>query len=373
MNQAAPMGGGSGFNYSDHRFDASVEAVEELLGDLMGIEAAAQAVRSTYIRRQLGGNDDGATTTFPLTLPVRHPFTVYPMLALEPAGEEGSHQTWLNSAFAAGKSGADGAATWMRGFMANYYEVDAQALITGAIQQAALIEEHGTQIDEDLALINVTLGVHWEGDAKDEFLYWCAKANSVPLALLHYATAAQVCAGACGDVIGAIQQTMLQQTEQARTALSTAVAAWREDADQFPFAPGTGWKFKEIGVALQGKIDEYVAMIPVPDVIPGFVVDTVAAATQGKVLSKIPALGPAMKTYQWLTLLESEEKDVAQQPTAAEITQGLKGGLLGLADEGDASLALLADRISLLAAELEAADVLVLPRLPRDPTGSYDA
>lgn len=360
----------SGPDYSDERFEAVTTEIEELLGDLLGIETAAQMLRDYNLQRQLHPEDtQGGANPRRFTIPASTPFEVWPSVHDFANGQEVDYQRWIDGAFEAGKAGAGGMGPWLRYLADGFYLVDTKAMISSAAQQADLALHHGTQLDQDLADVSGNLAVHWEGDAKEAFFEWFPFAYGVPSALFHYANAAQACVGICAGVIGGAQAALLQQAEHARDALEEALKAWRDDFDQFPFPPGTGWAFKEIGIAIQGKVDGLTEKIPGPDII----VDALTGKAQDKVLSKIPGSGPVMKAYDILTQLEANEVDVKEQPTAQEIVDALEARLRAIAKEGDDSILKLGDRMTALAAELDDADVLVLDRLPRDPQGTYDA
>ena len=362
-------GGGGSLDYSPARLETVTDEIEELLADLMGIETAARTVRDYFASVR----DEPGVAPAPkkILLNAAKPFHVYPVLPAEEVGADGEKfgwDTWINGAYDVGAGSAAGNAAWLRSIADNYYLVDTGALISGANTQGDLVLQQGTQLDEDLADVSSTLAVHWEGDAKDEFFHWFPLAYGVVGALLQYANAAQVCVGACGDAIGATQQALLRQAESARDTLQGIIQAWHDDFDAFPFPPGSGWKFKEIGTALQGKIDQYTQHIPGPD----WIIDTAESAATGKIISKIPGAAQVVKTNDLLTALESSEKDVGEQKTAQQVLDLLETAFRGIVKEGDDTLHRLESNIATLAAEVEGADILVLQRLPRDPQGSYD-
>lgn len=354
-------------SYSDAAFDAALEEIEALLADLYGIEAAAQAVIDYAYAHGGAGQDQNPMTTVPLTLPARRPFEVYPTLPLASVELErdGGYQPWLTAAFEAGKAQAGGTAAWLKAVADNYYLVDAQAIIAAAQEQSRLTHEVGARIVGDAAEVSGNLAVHWESDAKEQFFEWFPSAASVVSALLFYADSAQLSAGAAGDVIAATQKTLMRQAEEGVVAVQEAVAAWRDDYDVFPFTPGSGFLFSQIGSAVSERIEEYSSRIPAG----GFLADKLI----GKAVSKIPHAAAALEGYSILTQLEVKDMDPKTPASASQLSAEIEGALRTIVVQGDVAIGKLGDKIAALAAEVASEPLLVLERLPRTPSGSYTA
>lgn len=356
-------------NYSDERFEKVTDEIEELLGDLLGIEAAAKAVRD-YIQQGQDSPDPEPKTTFQLTLPATRSFEVYPDLAL--VGSQSEHQAWIDGHFEYGKQSAVALAAWWRSWVTNYYLVDTEAIISAAATQADLVLAHGTQLDADLVEVSGNLAVHWDGDAKEEFFEWFPRASSVVTALLLYADAAQTSAGAAADVIAAVQQKMLRHAENCRDTLTEAVEAWRKDNDVFPFPPGSGYKFAEIGHAISAKIDDYVQNIPGDGIIVrGLEKATSEGIKEG--LGKLPGGKQVTTTYDLLTKAEQYDTDETQPATGLELQTAFEKTLQQIVAEGDKALDKLSAKITALAKEVASEKLLILARLPRSPEGTYTA
>ena len=137
----------------------------------------------------------------------------------------------------------------------NYYLVDAQAIISASLQQSAMTHAEGVKINEIFKEVSGNMFAHWEGEAQEAFGEWFAVATGAVSALLWYADSAQLSAGAAADVIAATQKSLMRQAEIARDTLKEAVDTWREDNDVFPFHPGSGFKFEQLGagVSLEGR------------------------------------------------------------------------------------------------------------------------
>jgi hypothetical protein len=348
-------------DYSDSRFDAAVDEIESLLGDLYGIEAVAQAVLAHY---QSPDAEPGPKTNIPLTLPASPPFEVYPVLPSAVMDPAATYQPWVNSVFEAGKMQAAGTRAWLKALADNYYLVDAEAITGAAQQQMDVAHDVGVQIDEDFIEVSGNLSVHWDGEAKEAMFEWFAAASAVVSALMHYADAAQLSAGAAGDAIGATQQLMLRQAELGRDALKEAVDAWRKDNDVFPFSPGSGFLFKQIGSAISEHIDEYADKLPGPG-------DLIVKAAIGKGVRKLPYSKQVLGAYKLLKALEAKDTDEQKPESAAQLIKAIEDGLSDVVKEGDQALAKLSGKINALSEQVAGDQVLVLPRLPRSPEGTY--
>ncbi|WP_436698391.1 hypothetical protein [Nocardioides sp. BYT-33-1] len=375
-------GGGISFDYSDQRFETVTSEIEDLLADLMGIEAAAEMFRTYLANLKLHHEGEQvAPTVRPMTLPAAEPFTVYPVLPEPPfdtSGDQHSYQAWINEAYELGRIGAAGTGAWLRSIMDNFYLVDAEALIDGADQQAALVIQHGTTLTANLGEVNAALADEWDwdGDSMDAFFTWVAVADAAPAVMLLFAYAAQSTVAKAGAAIGATQEAMLQQAESARDVLETTLKAWHDDADAFPFPPGSGWKFKDIGKAVGGLIQSKVDALSdtLPDLGPlgNLGKDWALNKAKDTLISKIPAVKPATTTYKILTALEANEKDVESQPTAQAILDKVEQAFRAIATEGDAAVTTAGEGITALAATLDGADELVMPRPDPTPTGHYE-
>lgn len=375
-------GGGISFDYSDQRFETVTDEIEDLLSDLMGIEAAAEMFRTYLVNLKLHHEGEQvAPTVRPMNLPAAEPFTVYPVLPEPPfdmSGDQHSYQDWINQAYTAGAQAAAGTGAWLRSIMDNFYLVDAEALINGADQQAGLVIQHGTTLTANLGEVNAALADEWDwdGDSMDAFFNWVAVADAAPAAMLLFAYAAQASVAKAGAAIGATQEAMMQQAENARDALEATIEAWHADADAFPFPPGSGWKFKDIGTAIGGVIQSKVQALSdtLPDLGPlgNLGKDWALDKVTSKLISKIPAVKPATLTYKILTTLEANEVDVDKQPTAQVILDTVEQALRAIAKEGDAAVTTAGEGITGLAATLDGADELVMPRPDPTPTGHYE-
>jgi hypothetical protein len=349
-------------DYSDSRFDAALDEIESLLGDLYGIEAVAQAVLDFAYKNP--DEVQGPKTNIPLTLRASTPFEVYPVLPSADMDPAATYQPWVDSVFENGKLKAAGTRAWLKAVADNYYLVDAEAITSAAQQQMELAHNVGVQIDQDFIDLSGNLSVHWEGDAKEAMFEWFAAASAVVSILMIYADSAQLSAGAAGDAIGATQQLMLRHAENGRDALEEAVAAWRNDNDVFPFPPGSGFLFKQIGSAISEHIDEYT------DKLPG-VGELAAKALIGKVVKKLPYSKQVIGGYKILKALEAKDTDEKTPESADQLITAIEDGLRGIVAEGDQAVEKLSDKIKALADQVAGDPVLVLPRLPRSPGGSY--
>lgn len=129
-------GGSSGF--APERFRTVTDQIEELLADLMGIEAAAQFIRDFNVRTASGDAENVAPTVRPLTIPARTAFTVYPIL---PMIVDGDWQSLVSQAFEAGKGGAAAVGPWLRSLVSRFNDVDATGLVNSAVAQGAALED----------------------------------------------------------------------------------------------------------------------------------------------------------------------------------------------------------------------------------------
>ncbi|MCR1781726.1 hypothetical protein KVF89_04190 [Nocardioides carbamazepini] len=379
-----PDGGGGGisFDYSDQRFETVTDEIEDLLADLMGIEAAAEMFRTHLVSLKLHHEGEQvAPTVRPISLPASKPFTVYPILPEPPfdtSGDQQSYQDWINEAYAAGAQSAAGTGAWLRSIMDNFHLVDAEALINGADQQAGLVIQHGTTLTANLGEVNAALADEWDwdGDSMDAFFTWVAVADAAPAAMLLFAYAAQSSVAKAGAAIGATQEAMMQQAENARDALKATIKAWRDDADAFPFPPGSGWTFKDIGTEIGGVIESKVQALSdtLPDLGPlgNLGKDWALDKVTGTLISKIPAVKPATLTYKILTTLEANEVEVEKQPTAQVIIDTVEQTFRDIAKEGDAAVTTAGEGMAALAASLHDADQLVMPRPDPTPAGHYE-
>lgn len=349
-------------DYSDGRFDAALEEIESLLGDLYGIEAVAQAVLDFAYKNPDEVADP--TTIIPLNLPASTPFEVYPTLPSAEMDPAATYQPWVNGVFENGKMQAAATGSWLKQLADNYYLVDAEAITSAAQQQLAVAHDVGVQIDEDFIELSGNLSVHREGDAKEAMFEWFAGASAVVSALMLYADSAQLSAGAAGDAIGATQQLMLRHVENGRDSLKEAVAAWRNDNDVFPFPPGSGFLFKQIGSAISEHIDEYADKIPIAG-------DLIVKTLIGKGVKKLPYSSQVLGAYKILKALEVNDTDEKKPESAAQLIAAIEEGLRGIVQEGDKAIDKLSGRIKALADQVASDNVLVLPRLPRSPEGKY--
>ncbi|MBC9732209.1 hypothetical protein [Nocardioides marmotae] len=345
--------------YTDEAFAKALDKVEELLADLYGIETVAEEIRR-YAHSPDGAGDEAFKTTTHINLPAQQPFTVYPSLPVA----DRDYQTWADDAFEVGRLKAAATSAWLKHVAGHYYLVDAEALTTSAQHQSKELHALGVEVDDMVAEVSSTLAVRWEGDAKEQFFEWFPMANTVVLALLFYADTAQLVAGAAGAAIRATQDALMSRAEEAVKSLEAAVAAWRDDYDVFPFPPGSGMKFKEIGIAISEAMDEYTSQVPGGEVI--------ANQLTKKSLKQFPVARYVTTGYQIVTTLEVNDKDPETPTTADNLRTAIEGEIRDIAREGDLALAKLDDAIAEHARAVASDPLLVLARLPRTPEGTYD-
>lgn len=348
--------------YSDARFEAVTEEIEERLGDLMGIEAVASSLRSLIQQQATDPENADLLNTQTYRMPTQIPYTVYPSL---PIVDSEQNAPQLDGIFETGKGAAFGTGSWIRGLLVQHlYGVDAGAIIAAAQSQQASLREVRNELVDEFSDVKILTLRHWTGGASDEFSIWADEVFGVVDALLQYAAAAQVSAGATGDVIRASQRTMLEQAERIRDDLDDALATWREDADVFPFPPGTGYKLTALVNAVTGKVQDYV------DKIPGGQIIVDKAISSGKATKYVGAFNTA---FDLLEDLEAKDTDPETPDTAAQFMTGIETAFSDIATKAESALDALGEKIALDHAEITSEPALALARLPhpRNPGGTY--
>lgn len=245
--------------YSPEAFANVTEQIEEHIGDLMGIEAAARFVRANLT--PTAGADSGPVGLEHLTIPAAEPYSVTPML---PMIVDQSWQQLINEAYQAGKKVATGLAAWLQILVDKYKDVDPSALITSAnLQQAKLESVAGVLGIEHEVNVRVLTTRHWTGGASDEFVIWSEQVHPSVDATLTLAGYAHAVVGASALVIKQTQQTMMGQVTSTREGLNTSLAHWRSAADIFPFPPGSDIRISESMNKVEGSIKDAVGDVPV--------------------------------------------------------------------------------------------------------------
>lgn len=353
--------------YSDGAFESVTDEIEELLGDLMGVEAAAKAMQQ-FIAGLADGDENVAPAPKELTIPAAKSFTVHPTLPMEEAvdmGSFGGYQAWVDECFEIGKGGAAGTAAWLRGLIAqHFYGVDAQAIIAGAANQQSVLTDAAGTLVEGFHDIQVLLDNHWAGGAADSFESWLGQVSFVEEAIFKCADAAQISAGATGDIIAATQQALLAQAEKCRTALDDALGTWREDSDVFPFPPGSGYKITELILEARDKVTTYA------DKIPGG--GEVLAAVAAKAVGKSAPLKIAAFAFTILQEAEARDSDPATPATAQEIIDHCENAMRDMTKEARDAMDVVNAPLEQLLGKIQGTGALTLAELPDKPGGVYD-
>ncbi|WP_109506096.1 hypothetical protein [Nocardioides speluncae] len=350
--------------YTDQEFERVTDDIEELLADLMGIESVARYVREQNLPTDTGEEGGAGPAPYTYAMPTRRSFTVWPTLPSIGYDEWKPH---LDAAFAVGKGQAAGIGAWLRGCLVQHlYGVDAQSLIRAArAQQAELGTTKRGLLVDCFADVQVLMDNHWTGGASTEFEVWSNEVGPVVHALLNYAAAAQMAAGGTGDIIAAGQKTMLRQATNARQGLEDALAAWVEDADVFPFPPGSGYKLSDLMMATRDAAVDYADQFPGGGVLLAELVGSKEYAGTFDVAFTY--------TYDALQKAESGDSSPKTPKTAQEFVDDLEAALTKIAKHATDAMTDIGDRLKPLAEEINDKQVLRLDAIPNaeDPGGRY--
>ncbi|MEI7055076.1 hypothetical protein WBG06_04605 [Nocardioides sp. CCNWLW239] len=352
-------GGSSGF--SPERFRTVTDQIEELLADLMGIEAAAQFIRDFNVRTASGDAENVAPTVRPLTIPAKTAFTVYPTL---PMIVDGDWQSLVSQAFEAGKGGAAAVGPWLRSLVSRFNDVDATGLVNSAVAQGAALETIRHSHVEHWANVTVLVDNNWEGGARDEFEIWAEQVTPVEDVLLTAAGLAHAAAAACGNVIGRSQSAMMAQAEDAKEALEDTLEQWRSAGDDFPYPPGVSIPLSQVMSDVEGKVNEVIGSIPL---VGDFLRDK-ATGKAGKALKYWDVAKTAVEFG------DSRNKTETPQPTAEEYLDALEKHFRRIDEDAEKEFSAAQESVATVADEVDRYfGYLRLERLPdpKNPGGEF--
>ncbi|GGR63883.1 hypothetical protein J2S40_004767 [Nocardioides luteus] len=310
--------------YSPEAFANVAEQIEEHVGDLMGIEAAARLVRANLTPD--GGTDAGPVGLERLTIPAAKPYSVTPML---PMLIDQSWQQLINEAYQAGRKVATGLAVWFQILVDRYKDVDPSALISSANHQQAKLGSIADVVGiEHEVNVRVLTTRHWTGGASDEFVIWSEQVHPSVDATLTLAGYAHAVVGASALVIKNTQQTMLSQVTGACEGLKTSLLHWRSAADNFPFPPGSDVPISESMNDVEGSVKHLVGEVPV-----------LGDYLAGKAVEKA---GKAIKYWEATkavtSALDARNPVESTQPDAQSVVDRLEYMLRSTAEAADAEL-----------------------------------
>lgn len=343
--------------YSDATFKDVTDEIEDLLGDLLGIEAV-----SSMLIAWIHQDDYAPITNYTYEMPTKTPFTVYPT---GPMIDNGEFEKSCAEAFRIGKQSAYATGAWLRGTVQFLYEVDGQSLITTAKAQQSQLESMEREIVDEFDAVKVLLDNHWNGGSSDDFEIWFLETDRIVTALIDYAGCAQVAAGASGDVILHGQKVMLEEVQRARDDFDEALGLWREDNDVFPFPPGSAYQITDLLVAAKDNVIGYL------DKIPGATAILNLAGGKSKTASHVTMWGNV--AFDVLHDLEARDSDPKRPETGEKMIGELVATLKQIGTDSTEAMTTIGDDLKVLLDDLQGEKSLWLDRLPHpgNPGGTY--